>query len=111
MTEPIVIGIVDDDLSVRRALARLLTSYGLRTKTYSSASEYFASPHPTELACLIVDVHLERASGFDLVARVAANAGAPPVIVITAHDDAAIQAQANASGASAYLRKPFESIE
>jgi FixJ family two-component response regulator len=109
VTKTDVICIVDDDLSVRRALVRLLASCGLYAETYASASEYLASPHSNGVACLIVDVHLERTSGFDLVARVSASTDAPPVIVITAHDDAAVREQVGTSGATAYLRKPFES--
>jgi FixJ family two-component response regulator len=107
--EHTVICVVDDDLSVRRALARLIASCGLRVETYASASEYLESPHTDGVACLIVDVHLARTNGFDLLARLAATVGAPPAIVITAHDDAATRERASASGASAYLRKPFES--
>jgi FixJ family two-component response regulator len=99
---------VDDDHSVRRALARLLASCGLRAETYASASEFLTAPHPDGVACLIVDVHLERSSGFDLLSRVAASTDGPPVIVITAHDDASIREQVSSLGA-AYLRKPFES--
>jgi FixJ family two-component response regulator len=104
-----IICIVDDDLSVRRALARLIVSYGLIVETFASAQDYLGAGHPDGVACLIVDVHLARSSGFDLLARLAAVGDSPPVIVITAHDDAATREQVRRSGAMAYLRKPFES--
>jgi FixJ family two-component response regulator len=104
-----IICIVDDDLSVRRALARLIASCGLGVETFSSAQEYLAAGHPDGVACLIVDVHLSRTTGFDLVARLAASGDRPPVIVITAHDDKATREQVRLCGAMAYLRKPFES--
>ena len=103
-----VICIVDDDVSVRRSLARLITSFGLSVETYSSGPEFFAASHPNGIECLILDVHLGGMSGFELHERLKLTARVPPVIFITAHDDAATREQARHCGAVAYIRKPFE---
>jgi FixJ family two-component response regulator len=108
MSRQPIICVVDDDNSVRRALARLLTSYGLGVATFASAPEFLASTERDTAACLIVDVHLERMSGFDLLAVLGDPGGALPAIVMTAHDDEAIRAAARKCQAI-FIRKPFES--
>jgi len=87
-----IIGVVDDDESVRMAIRSLLRSLGFQVE---------------DVACLIVDVRLPGMSGLDLQRRlVAANRGLP-MAFITAHDDPIAQRQALAAGALAFLRKPF----
>lgn len=105
---PPVICIVDDDVSVRRSLARLIASFGLSVETYASAPEFLSAAHPNGIACLILDVHLGAMSGFELYEHLEVTTCVPPVIFITAHDDAATREQARLRGASSYVRKPFE---
>jgi FixJ family two-component response regulator len=61
------------------------------------------SPYP---ACLIVDVQMPGLSGLDVQRRLAGSG--MPVILITAHDDLNVRAQALFAGALAYLSKPFD---
>lgn len=103
-----VICIVDDDPSVRRALARLVRSCGLVTETFSSADEYLEAPHPNGVDCVVLDIHLGGMSGIELRERIVSEAAAPPVILMTAHDDAATRERIRTCGATGYLRKPFE---
>ena len=102
------IALVDDDISVRRALRRLLRSAGHEVRAFASAQELLDSGFADEAACLIVDIHLGGMTGFELVERLRAAGTRAQAIFITAHDDAAARAQARRLAASAYLRKPFE---
>ena len=54
-------------------------------------------------ACLVLDVHMDGMSGFDLQQRLAV-----PVIFITAHDDALTVARIKRSRAAGHLRKPID---
>src|ERR1700721_2040724 len=57
MTTPKVpVYIVDDDASVREAVARLVRSAGWKVETFASAHEYLASPWADVPRCLIKDV-------------------------------------------------------
>jgi len=103
-----LISIVDDDLSVRRALRRLVRSAGYTVETFASAREFLDSVPSARTACLVLDIHLGGMSGFELQERMAADRAPFPVIFITAHDDAATRERARQTGASAYLRKPFD---
>jgi FixJ family two-component response regulator len=101
--------VIDDDLGVRRALVRLLRSAGYTVRTFASSEEFLASCRPDEVDCLIVDVYLGGMSGFDLYDFLASAGAVPPIIFVTAHEDAILAAGAFASTSSvACLRKPFE---
>ena len=102
------IAVVDDDLSVRRALPRLLRSGGYDTRTFASPQELLESGLATSASCFLLDIHLDRASGFDLLERLRTNGVTAPVIFITAFDDDASRERARALGAFAFLRKPFD---
>ena len=102
------VALVDDDLSVRRALRRLLSSAGYEVRAFASARELLESGYVEGASCLVLDIHLGRVSGFELLERLR-NAGfALPAIFITAFDDTASRDRAHAAGASAFLRKPFD---
>ena len=103
-----LISIVDDDLSVRRALRRLVRSAGYAVETFASAREFLDSSPSGRTACLVLDIHLEGMSGFELQERMAADPVRIPIIFITAQDDAATRERARLTGAAAYLRKPFD---
>ena len=100
-----MIGVVEDDPSFRRALRRLLSGTGFSVATFASAEDFLASESAGATACLVLDVHLGGMSGFDLQERLI-TAGVPiPTIFITAHDDPITRERARSG--CAYLRKPF----
>lgn len=103
-----LISIVDDDLSVRRALRRLLQSAGYSVEAFASAGEFLGSSPVGRTACLVLDIRLEGMTGFDLQERLAADRAAIPIIFITAHDDASTRERVQRAGVAAYLPKPFD---
>ena len=103
------IAVVDDDLSVRRALPRLMKSAGYETRAFASAQELLESGFALSAACFILDIHLERStSGFELLEKLRLAGSTAPAIFITAYDDDATRERARALGAIAFLRKPFD---
>jgi len=107
-TATALVSIVDDDVSVRRALRRLVQSGGYTVETFASAPEFYDSAPLGRTACLVLDIHLDGMSGFELQERLAAERTGIPVIFMTAHDDDATRERVRRSGAVAYLRKPFD---
>lgn len=103
-----VVGVVDDDPSLLRALKRLLVAGGFTVKVFSSAEEFLESAHGRNANCLVLDVHLGGLSGFELNDRLIAAGTRIPVVFITAHDDPITRARARQLGAVAYLPKPFD---
>lgn len=103
-----MISIVDDDLSVRRALRRLVGSAGYAVETFGSARECLRSTPATRSSCLVLDICLEGMNGFELVERLAADRVRIPVIFMTAHDDAVTRERIRRSGVAGYRGKPFD---
>ncbi len=106
-----VIGIVDDDRSVRTAVGRLVRSQGFATEVFPSGEDLLQCDHLAGFSCLIVDVAMPGLSGLELQDRLAADGCPLPIIFITALDDAHIETRALAAGASGFLFKPFDDQE
>jgi len=102
------ISIVDDDLSVRRALRRLVQSAGYTVEAFASAREFLDSSPSGRTACLVLDIHLDGMSGFELSEQLAEDRTAIPIIFITARDDALTRERVRRAGVAAYLPKPFD---
>ena len=107
-TRPVV-SIVDDDLSVRRALSRLVRLAGYAVESFASGREFLASTSRGRTACLVLDVQLESGgmSGLDLQERLVADGVTIPTIFITAHGDARTRERVKQSGVAGFLSKPF----
>jgi two-component system, LuxR family, response regulator FixJ len=100
------VGIVDDDTSVRTALARALRGNGIRAETFKSAEEYLHRAVVGEPDCIVLDIHLAGMSGFELQDLLGSRGVAPPIVFITGHDDLFSQS-ARIQRAVGCLRKPF----
>ncbi|MBI4290387.1 MAG: response regulator [Betaproteobacteria bacterium] len=103
------IAVVDDDGSVREAIAGLLKSAGFSAETFATAEEFLRSRRAKRAASMIVDVHLPGMSGLELQRHLSARGRDIPSVVISAHADSAgeLRTQALAAGALAMLPKPF----
>ncbi|HUB47471.1 MAG TPA: response regulator [Acetobacteraceae bacterium] len=107
MPEPVVIAVVDDDESVREALAGLMKSLGYRATVFPSAEEFLNSEGRDSTACLIADVQMPGMTGPELYERLTASGQPIPTILITAYPDERVKARALQAGVMCYLTKPF----
>ncbi len=101
------IAVVDDDLSVRRGLERLLRSAGYQVETFSSAHD-FARAASADPDCLILDVTMPGQSGLQLHADLLASGRAIPVIFISGQGDTGVAERGIQEGAFELLAKPFD---
>jgi FixJ family two-component response regulator len=99
--------VVDDDDSIRDALAGLIRSAGLKVETFASAQAFLARPPPDVPGCLVLDVRLPGLSGLDLQSRMAEIALGIPIVFITGHGDVPTSVRAMKAGAVEFLTKPF----
>jgi FixJ family two-component response regulator len=102
-----VIGIVDDDESVRDSISSLLRSAGYKTESFESAEAYLNSDRASEPNCLLLDVRMPGLSGLLLQSELNHQKVSIPVIFITAHPDEQVRERALSEGAVAVLGKPF----
>jgi len=100
--------VVDDDLSVRTAISRLLASVGLPVHAFASAAEFMAQLECSPAGCLILDVRMPGCSGLDLQRRLIDEGYELPVIFVSAHADVAVTVRAMRAGALQVFTKPFD---
>jgi FixJ family two-component response regulator len=99
--------LVDDDDSVRKALARLIRTAGYEIKTFASAQEFIESkPEITAVACLVLDVRMPGLNGLDLQDALRAAKVPIPIVFITGHGDIPMSVKAMKAGAVDFLPKP-----
>jgi FixJ family two-component response regulator len=101
-----VIGVIDDDPSVLKALVRLLRSAGFYVVPFASTELFLETHQAWTLHCLVLDVHFEGMSGFDLESYLADVGLRFPIVFITAHD--VPRCGAHRGERAGVLRKPFE---
>lgn len=105
-TNPIVF-VVDDDASVRDALANLLDSVGISAQMFRSTEEFMHAARPDAPACLVLDVRLPGRSGLEFQEELKKAGVEIPIIFITAHGDIPMTKRAMKAGAIEFLTKPF----
>jgi FixJ family two-component response regulator len=99
--------VIDDDMSVRAAVKRLIESTGLHVHAFATATEFLRFQRPDVPGCLILDVCLPGLNGLDLQRELSAGGLHLPVIFLTGHGDIPMTVQAMKAGAVEFLTKPF----
>jgi FixJ family two-component response regulator len=103
---PVVV-VVDDDISVRRSLLRLLRSAGFNVTIYDSGESFLAQEDLAVPSCLILDVHLTGVSGPDVKQFLTQKGWRVPTIFITARDEGTTRESIRRFPGVVCLRKPF----
>ena len=104
----ITIFLLDDDVSVLKALKRLIKSAGFNVKAYSSAHDFLNCGYEKQAGLLILDVQMPEMSGIEVQKKVVDSGSKMPLIFITAHENEEIQKVTMESGAVAFFQKPVE---
>jgi len=108
LSKPALISIVDDDRSIRAALARLLMSLDYETEVYTSAEDFLLSDRRDVTDCLIADVRMPGMTGLELFHRLMETGRAIPTILMTAHGSERERMIAIRAGVLCYLTKPVD---
>jgi FixJ family two-component response regulator len=107
LSERSLIAVVDDDESMRDAIAGLLRSFGYRVVAFERGEEFLNSTVRRSASCLIADVQMPGMTGLDLQSRLVQSGEPIPTILITAYPDHAARTRALQNGVKHYLAKPF----
>jgi len=112
MTNAPNVFLVDDDASVRRALARLIKSAGHQVQAFASAREFLGTNADTEEpACLVLDVRMPGLTGIDLQRELRTMNRNLPIVFITGHGDIPMSVKAMKAGAVDFLSKPVKDTD
>ena len=103
-----VIAVLDDEPEMRKALRRLLRTYGFRVEVYERAEDLLASLSTEQPDCIVLDLHMAGVTGFEVLTTLASRHSPPRVVVITGHDEPGTEERVRRLGAVAYLRKPMD---
>jgi FixJ family two-component response regulator len=108
MTEqPLIVFVVDADVSVRDPLRGLIGSVGLSVEFFSSPLEFLQRKRPDMPSCLVLDVRLPGKSGLDFQRELAEADILIPLIFVTGYGDIRTSVRAMKAGAVDFLTKPF----
>jgi len=102
-----LVHIIDDDDALRDSLSFLLSSVGIKTKSYETATGYSNDPERGACGCILTDVRMPGMSGIDLLRKLKSDGIAVPVIVMTGHGDVPLAVEAMKLGALDFVEKPF----
>ena len=108
--QPLVF-VVDDDASVREAIADLLRSVGLDVESFASPQDFLESRPRDAPGCIVLDVRLPGASGLEFQRSLEKFGIHLPVIFISGHGDIPMSVRAIKSGAIEFLTKPLREQE
>jgi FixJ family two-component response regulator len=98
--------VIDDDQSLREALAALIRSVGLRVETFATAQDFLQNRSDVP-GCLVLDIRLPGLSGLDLQREMAEANITTPIVFITGYGDIPMTVRAMKAGAVEFLTKPF----
>src|SRR6202007_2955344 len=106
ITTPATIHVVDDDPSVRVAIARLLRAAGYQVVVYESGQQLLANPPGTEVGCILLDMRMPGLDGLDVQERLNEIGSSLPIVFLTGHGSVETREQAIKAGAEDVLAKP-----
>lgn len=104
----VLVYVIDDDESVRRAFRLLLLSAGLNVRTFSSAKEFLESISPSDSGLIVLDMRMPGITGLDLLKTLAHRKTRMKIIAVSAFDDARTKALARELGAVVFFQKPVD---
>jgi FixJ family two-component response regulator len=106
-----LVGIVDDDPSVRKGLARLITTAGYRVEVFASAREFLERPRLEDVCCLVLDVRMPGLTGLELQEALAVAGDRMSIVFVSGHGDVVGSVKAMKGGAVDFLTKPVDARE
>jgi FixJ family two-component response regulator len=103
-----LIAVVDDEESVRRALARMLTACLFEVDVFASGQEFLDSLQKRRPDCVLLDVQMPTLTGREVQRQLVRDQIRLPIILVTAHHQPELRDQCLADGAIAYIAKPLQ---
>ena len=100
--------LVDDDEAVRKALALLLETVGIRVTAFDGPPAFLAQLPRLDPGCLILDMRMPVISGLKLQEKLREAGIAWPIIIISGHGDIEACRRAFRNGAVDFLSKPVD---
>jgi FixJ family two-component response regulator/signal transduction histidine kinase len=101
-----IVYVVDDDPSLRNAVARQLRGAVAAVRTFDSARAFLDAPRESGAGCIVSDLRMPGLSGLDLQASLASAHCDLPFVFVSGRADVETTAHAMRAGAVDFLTKP-----
>jgi two-component system response regulator FixJ len=108
MVSNAVVHVIDDDESVRHALAFLLATSGIPVRVHESGDAFLATIDGLQPGCILTDIRMPGTDGLALQRKLLERGVKLPVIVMTGHGDVPMAVEAMKAGAVDFIEKPFD---
>jgi len=99
--------VIDDDVSMRKALDNLFKSVGFEVELFASPQDFLQTDRADRPGCIVLDVRFPGRSGLDMQRDLADAEAQLPIIFITGYGDIPMSVRAMKAGAVEFLTKPF----
>ncbi len=107
MIKQSIVYVIDDDISVCRALTLLLTNHGFKVETFTRAADFLVFKHLKTPSCLVLDLKMPQINGIVLQEIMATKELSIPIVFMSGHGNIPISVKAIQAGAIDFLTKPF----
>jgi RNA polymerase sigma factor (sigma-70 family) len=101
-----VIHVVDDDLSARTAVGRVLRAAGYQVSQYETANQFLENLPTAARGCVLLDIQMPGLNGPQLQESLGKIEFELPIIFLTGHGDIPASVHAIKAGAEDFLSKP-----
>lgn len=108
MSEALTVLIVDDDVSMRSLLGRVLASAGMSVTCFASAADLLGAGDLATADVLLLDLSMPEMSGMDLHRLLRHRGFDLPVLFVSGTADLATAVAAMRNGAADFIEKPFD---
>lgn len=111
--KPLEIMVVDDSVSIRQVVSRLLEAQGWKVQTAIDGMDALEKLRESRPDLIVLDIEMPRINGFEFLGTLRAQAGydAIPVVMLTSRTTAKHREKAIALGAKGFVAKPFNNDE
>ncbi|HWM23678.1 MAG TPA: response regulator [Chthoniobacterales bacterium] len=100
--------LLDDDLSMLKALDRLLKSEGFNVERFSEPAAFLAAIAQAPCRVAILDVWMPDMNGLEVQGVLRRDSPETRIIFISGRDDPSVRQTALEAGAFGFLSKPFD---
>lgn len=100
--------LLDDDLSMLKALDRLLKSDGFKVERFHEPEAFLSAVGKSPCRVAILDVWMPDMNGLEVQAALRKTAPQTRVIFMSGRDDPSVRETALEAGAYGFLSKPFD---
>ena len=108
MAKSNIVYVIDDDLSARRGISRLLRVAGHEVQEFSSGDDFLAAAEPGMTGCILLDVRMPGISSEELYTELISRNISIPLIFVSADSAPEIRTRALKMKAAGFFRKPVD---